>query len=182
MKFIVDVAVPFVALTLAVVAPVGVPPVLPPPPPPELLPLPLHAAKLNTVANSIAQRAVTQERWRRVSKNAIMANAAARTTDSRAMEYPSEGLGHFEIGIEPVAAVFTVTVMVCDGFAGVSVTDAGLVAGFVAKVQVASEGNTGHWNPLTVIEPDVRFTAVAVRVRVPEFPFVTETEGVGAVR
>ena len=62
---------------------------------------------------------------------------------------------------------------------GVSVTDAGLVTGFVVKVHVASEGRTGHENPLTTSGP-VRFTPVTVSVKDCELPCDTVTVGLDA--
>jgi hypothetical protein len=67
--------------------------------------------------------------------------------------------------------VATVIVIVWLGVPGVSVTDAG------AKVQVASAGSTGHWNPDTTSEPDVRFEAATVSVKVCELPCATVNVG-----
>ncbi len=65
------------------------------------------------------------------------------------------GFCNFHAGNKAVeAAVATVIVTVWLGVPGVSVTDAGLVGGVVAKVHDASAGSTGHWNPDTTSEPE----------------------------
>ena len=90
-------------------------------------------------------------------------------TSSRDVHEP--GFCNLQAGEKAVeAAVVTVMVTVWLGVPGVSVTDVGLVAGAVANVHVASDGSTGHWNPLTTSDPEVRFTAVTVRVTTCELP------------
>ena len=41
----------------------------------------------------------------------------------------------------------------------------------------ASDGSTGHWNPDTTIEPEVRFEAVTVSIKDCEPPSVTVNDG-----
>jgi hypothetical protein len=178
-KFVVSVVVPVVALTVAVVVPLGVPPV---PPPFELLPPPPQPAHATIVANTISAKAVLQRGW--CPRNPISASPAHKTQASRVttvgVHFP--GLRIFDIGNDAVAgAVVTVIVTVWLSVPGVRVTDAGLVAGVVAKVHDANDGSTGHWNPDTTIEPDVRFEAVTVSVKDCELPCATVNVGLDAV-
>ena len=172
MKFVVSVVVPALALTVAVVVPFGVPPV--PPPPVELLPPPPQAAQETIATKATRAKAVLQRGWR---PRKPIKTIPAPTKQPSATSSPGVhelGFCNLDAGNKAVeAAVATVIVIVWLGVPGVSVTDAGFVGGVVAKVHDANAGSTGHWNPDTTSEPDVRFKAVTVSVKVCEFPCAT---------
>jgi len=143
-KFAVVVTVPFVAEMVAVVVPLGVPPVPPFPPPPELPPPPLHPAHPRMATNAISAKAVLNRCRRPRDPTNI---APAQNKKASAVNWLGVhllGPGTLNAGTMLEAVVLTSTVTVCVGLAGVRVTDAGLVAGFVVNVHVASAGRTGH--------------------------------------